>query len=202
MNIIEGVANTVSYMHHDCSTPIVHRDISSKNVLLDMEYEAHVSDSGTAKFLKQDSSNWSELAGTYGYVAPGMLQNMNVTEKCDVYSFGVLTLKIIKEISNVNLALADMLDPRLATPSRGVQDKLISIMEVVFSCLDANSESRPTMQIVCQRLFNKVSCSSPGSHGASNYVYRVCFDITALVISLLSMFFRHAGLGNFKLLER
>ncbi|KAJ0034859.1 hypothetical protein Pint_26354 [Pistacia integerrima] len=45
-----------------------------------------------------------------------------------------------------------MLDPRLATPSYHAQDKLISIMEVAFSCLDANPESRPTMQTVCQRL--------------------------------------------------
>ena len=70
-NIIKGVAHALSYLHHDCSPPIVHRDISSKNVLLDPEYNAHVSDFGTAKLLNQDSSNWTSLAGTYGYVAPG-----------------------------------------------------------------------------------------------------------------------------------
>ena len=71
VNIIKGVAHALSYMHHDCSPPIVHRDISSKNVLLDSEYEAHVSDFGIAKILNQDSSNWTSLAGTYGYLAPG-----------------------------------------------------------------------------------------------------------------------------------
>ncbi|KAJ4723878.1 putative Receptor protein kinase [Melia azedarach] len=70
MNVIKGVACALSYMHHDCYSPIVHRDISSKNVLLDLEYEAHVSDFGVAKFLKPNSSNWTELVGTYGYVAP------------------------------------------------------------------------------------------------------------------------------------
>ncbi|VVA13805.1 PREDICTED: MDIS1-interacting receptor like [Prunus dulcis] len=58
-------------MHHDCLPPIVHLDISSKNILLDSEYEACVSDFGTAKFLNPDSTNWSALAGTYGYIAPG-----------------------------------------------------------------------------------------------------------------------------------
>lgn len=72
VNVIKGVANGLSYIHHDCFPPILHRDISSKNVLLDLEYEAHVSDFGTAKFLKPDSSKWSELAGTCGYIAPGM----------------------------------------------------------------------------------------------------------------------------------
>ena len=71
MNIVKGVSHALAYMHHDCSPPIVHRDISSKNILLDSDYEAHVSDFGTAKLLKQDSSNWTNFAGTYGYVAPG-----------------------------------------------------------------------------------------------------------------------------------
>ena len=71
MNIIKGVAHALAYMHHDCSPPIVHRDISSNNVLLDSDYEAHVSDFGTAKLLKLDSSNLTGFAGTYGYVAPG-----------------------------------------------------------------------------------------------------------------------------------
>jgi Leucine-rich repeat (LRR) protein len=72
MNLIKGVANALSYMHHDCSPSIIHRDISSNNVLLDSEYEAHVSDFGTARLLMPDSSNWTSFAGTFGYTAPGM----------------------------------------------------------------------------------------------------------------------------------
>uniref|UniRef100_A0A2N9HYD6 Protein kinase domain-containing protein n=1 Tax=Fagus sylvatica TaxID=28930 RepID=A0A2N9HYD6_FAGSY len=70
-NVVRGVANALSYMHHDCSPPIVHRDISSKNILLDLEYEAHISDFDTARLLKPDSSNWTLFAGTFGYTAPG-----------------------------------------------------------------------------------------------------------------------------------
>jgi serine/threonine protein kinase len=72
INLIKGVATALSYMHHDCSPPIIHRDISSNNVLLDSEYEAHVSDFGTARLLMPDSSNWTSFAGTFGYTAPGM----------------------------------------------------------------------------------------------------------------------------------
>ncbi|KAM7461964.1 hypothetical protein LguiA_030085 [Lonicera macranthoides] len=57
VNIIKGVVQALSYMHHDCSPPIVHHDISSNNILLDSEYEACVSDFGTAKILKLDTSN-------------------------------------------------------------------------------------------------------------------------------------------------
>ena len=90
---------------------------------------------------------------------------MKVTEKCDVYSFGVLALEVIKgkhpgdfisSISssslNLNRALDEMLDPRLSTPSRNVQEKLISFVEVAISCLDESPESRPTMQKVSQLL--------------------------------------------------
>ncbi|KAK9178081.1 hypothetical protein WN943_027271 [Citrus x changshan-huyou] len=165
MNVIKGVADALSYLHHDCFPPIVHRDISSKNLLLDLEYEAHVADFGIAKFLKPDSSNWTEFAGTYGYIAPELAYTMKITEKCDVYSFGVLVLEVIKgkhprdflsstssPSLNTDIALDEMLDPRLPVPSCSVQEKLISIMEVAFSCLNESPESRPTMKIVSQQL--------------------------------------------------
>ncbi|XP_052291832.1 MDIS1-interacting receptor like kinase 2-like isoform X2 [Citrus sinensis] len=163
INVIKGIAHALSYLHHDCIPPIVHRDISSKNVLLDLEYEAHVSDFGIAKFIQPDSSNWTEFAGTYGYVAPELAYTMKVTAKCDVYSFGVLALEVIKgkhprdflsnvSSSNPNILVNEMLDPRLPPLSVDIRGKVISIMEVAFLCLDNNPESRPNMQTICQLL--------------------------------------------------
>ncbi|XP_060201025.1 MDIS1-interacting receptor like kinase 2-like [Lycium barbarum] len=88
VNIIKGVALALSYMQQDCSPPIVHRDISSIDVLLDYEYEARVSDFGIAKLLKPDLSNCTALAGTYGHVAPELAYTMKVTKLCDVYIIG------------------------------------------------------------------------------------------------------------------
>lgn len=70
-NLIKDVAQAISYLHHDCNPPIIHRDITSNNILLDRSFKAYVSDFGTARILKPDSSNWSALAGTFGYIAPG-----------------------------------------------------------------------------------------------------------------------------------
>jgi Leucine-rich repeat (LRR) protein len=73
VNIIKGTAHALSYMHHECIPTIVHRDITSNNILLNSKLEAFVSDFGTARLLNPDSSNQTLVAGTYGYIAPGEL---------------------------------------------------------------------------------------------------------------------------------
>ena len=65
------MANALSYMYHDCSLPIIHQDISSKNVLLNLKCVARIADFGAARLLKLDSSNWTSLTGTMGYMALG-----------------------------------------------------------------------------------------------------------------------------------
>lgn len=72
VKIVKGVAHALAYLHHDCSPPIVHRDVSTNNILLDSEFEPRLSDFGTAKMLISDSSNWTTAAGSYGYMAPGI----------------------------------------------------------------------------------------------------------------------------------
>ncbi|MED6182759.1 hypothetical protein PIB30_031761 [Stylosanthes scabra] len=154
-------------MHHDCIPPIVHRDISSKNILLDSEYEAHVSDFGTAKFLKPDS-NWTTPAVTYGYAAPELAQTMEVTEKCDVYSFGVLCLEIIMGkhpgylISSLlspstasityNLLLLDVIDQRPPHPEMSVVGEIMLITKWALECLSQSPQFRPSMHQVSKEI--------------------------------------------------
>ena len=73
MNVVKSVTSALSYMHHDCSSPIIHHDISSKNVLLDSEYKSRVSDFATARIMSSNTSYWTSFVGTFGYTAPGML---------------------------------------------------------------------------------------------------------------------------------
>uniref|UniRef100_A0A2N9G0F4 non-specific serine/threonine protein kinase n=1 Tax=Fagus sylvatica TaxID=28930 RepID=A0A2N9G0F4_FAGSY len=176
-NVIKGVANALSYMHHDCSPPIIHRDISSKNVLLDREFEAHISDFGNARFLNPDLSNWTSLAGTFGYMALGKLlifvvalhelaYTMEVNEKYNVYSFGVFTLEIImgkhpgdlissltsSAFTTLNMPLKEVLDQRLSLPMNEAAREVLSIAKIAIACLHNVPQSRPTMQQVSQKL--------------------------------------------------
>ncbi|WRX31344.1 Protein kinase domain - like 10 [Theobroma cacao] len=164
MNVIKCVSYALSYMHHDCSVPVVHRDISSKNGLLDLEYEAHISDFGTARLLKPDSSNWTSFAGTLGYSAPELAYTMEVNEKCDVDSFEVVALEIITGrypgdlISSLSsstyhhLLLKDLLDQRISPPANQMVANMVFLIKALFLCLHSNPQSRPTMQQVSQYL--------------------------------------------------
>jgi serine/threonine protein kinase len=85
-------------LHHDCDPPITHRDIKSNNILLDLDYQAHVADFGLAKELEcatGDLESMSHVAGSHGYIAPEYAYTLKVGQKGDVYSFGVVLLELI-----------------------------------------------------------------------------------------------------------
>ncbi|BAT83415.1 hypothetical protein VIGAN_04055700 [Vigna angularis var. angularis] len=163
VNIVKGTAHALSYLHHDCAPPIVHRDISASNVLLNSKWEPTVSDFGTARFLNLNSSNRTIVAGTIGYIAPELAYTMDVNEKCDVYSFGVVALETLmgkhpKEIlsslqSNCiddAIKLGEILDQRLSPPSFSILQDIVAVAIVAFVCLNLNPCSRPTMKCISQ----------------------------------------------------
>jgi len=156
--VLDGI-HALAYMHHDCSSPIVHRDITSNNILLDLEFRACISDFGTAKILNIYGQNLTRLAGTKGYLAPELAYTENVTEKCDVYSFGVLVLELFigshpgDLLSSLSLAtknsvvcLQDLLDSRLVPPNAETAREIYCMLSVAVQCLEPSPSQRPTAQ--------------------------------------------------------
>ncbi|CAH2042886.1 unnamed protein product, partial [Thlaspi arvense] len=175
VNTVQAVAHALSYLHHDCTPPIVHRDISSNNILLNSKLEAAIRDFGTARLLYPDSSNQTVVAGTLGYVAPELAYTMVVTEKCDAYCFGVVALETIMgkhptellssltSPSTLSMKLIDILDPRLPLPTNPVVvGKLVLVAKMAFACLHSRPKSRPTMLNVSQEfLSSKKAMATP-----------------------------------------
>lgn len=96
LKIAIGSAGGIAYLHEDCHPRIIHRDIKSANILLDFKFEALVADFGLAKLSSDNHTHVStRVMGTFGYLAPEYASSGKLTEKSDVFSYGVMLLELI-----------------------------------------------------------------------------------------------------------
>ncbi|XP_057527587.1 putative proline-rich receptor-like protein kinase PERK6 [Amaranthus tricolor] len=96
MRIALGSAKGLAYLHEDCHPRIIHRDIKTANILIDNAFEAKVADFGLAKLSSDTYTHVStRVMGTFGYLAPEYAASGKLTEKSDVFSFGVMLLELV-----------------------------------------------------------------------------------------------------------
>ncbi|KAL5081435.1 hypothetical protein RYX36_009856 [Vicia faba] len=99
--IYVGIARGLAYLHEESRLKVVHRDIKATNVLLDKDLNPKISDFGLAKLDEEDNTHIStRIAGTYGYMAPEYAMHGYLTDKADVYSYGIVALEIVSGRSN------------------------------------------------------------------------------------------------------
>lgn len=165
-----GTARALAYLHHDCRPPILHLNIKSRNILLDDRYEAKLSDYGLGKLLPiLDNYGLTKSHNAVGYVAPELAQSLRASEKCDVYSFGVILLELVtgrkpveRPVSNEVIVLCEyvrrLLDRGTASDCfdrnlRGlVENELIQVMKLGLICTSEVPTRRPSMAEVVQVL--------------------------------------------------
>ncbi|CAJ2647543.1 proline-rich receptor-like protein kinase PERK13-like protein [Trifolium pratense] len=175
MKIAIGAARGLAYLHEGCNPKIIHRDIKSSNILLDNAYEAQVADFGLAKLTDAAHTHVStRVMGTFGYMAPEYATTGKLTDRSDVFSFGVVLLELITgrkpvdstqpvgEESLVEWArpllvraietgdFSELVDPRLQR--QYIDSEMVRMIEAAAACVRHSGPKRPRMVQIARAL--------------------------------------------------
>ncbi|KAK7386770.1 hypothetical protein VNO78_27106 [Psophocarpus tetragonolobus] len=176
--IILGIAEGMAYLHEESHVRIIHRDIKLSNILLEEDFTPKIADFGLARLFPEDKSHVSTaIAGTLGYMAPEYIVRGKLTEKADVYSFGVLVTEIVSGKRNSSFImnsssllqtvwslyesnrLCEVIDPTLeaAFPA----EEACQVLQIGLLCAQASAELRPSMSAVVKMINNDLEIPRP-----------------------------------------
>ncbi|VAI86215.1 wall-associated receptor kinase 5-like [Triticum dicoccoides] len=171
LRIALEISTALAYLHSAASVPVYHRDIKSANILLDESLTAKVSDFGASKFIPIDQTGvTTAVQGTIGYLDPMYYYTGRLTDKSDVFSFGVLLVELLTRkrplaydsVDGDSLVLhfaslvtggvlAELLDPQVMEEEDG---EVQEVAALAAKCVRLNGEDRPAMREVEMTLEN------------------------------------------------
>ncbi|CAN1263275.1 Probable LRR receptor-like serine/threonine-protein kinase At1g56130 [Linum perenne] len=180
-DICLGIARGLAYLHEESRLRIVHRDVKASNILLDSELVPKISDFGLAKLYDDKKTHIStRVAGTIGYLAPEYAMRGHLTEKADVFAFGVVALEIVSGRPNSDTTLdeekmyllewawhlhennreVELADSRLPEYD---EDELKRFVGIALLCTQASPSLRPSMSRVVAMLSGDVEVGTVSS---------------------------------------
>ncbi|XP_031255823.1 LRR receptor-like serine/threonine-protein kinase RPK2 [Pistacia vera] len=173
LNIAIDIAQALAYLHYSCVPRIVHRDIKPSNILLDEELNAYLSDFGLARLLEVSETHaTTDVAGTFGYVAPEYATTCRVSDKADVYSFGVVLLELMSGkksldpsffeygngfniVSWAKMLMKEGRSSELFSPAlweAGPKENLLGMLRLATGCTVETLSVRPSVKQVLEKL--------------------------------------------------
>ncbi|KAK9269235.1 hypothetical protein L1049_001005 [Liquidambar formosana] len=182
------VAKALSYLHHDCRSRILHLDVKPENILLDENHRAIVADFGLSKLMGRDESRVvTTIRGTKGYLAPEWLLGHGISEKSDIYSYGMVLLELIGGRRNVRLIgncndkskkkweyfpkivnmkvregkLMEVVDHRLIDGGGIDEREVRRLVFVALWCIQEKARLRPSMARVVEMLEGRADIDDP-----------------------------------------
>ncbi|XP_054795776.1 LRR receptor kinase SERK2-like isoform X1 [Prosopis cineraria] len=165
-----GVAEALNFLHNGCAYAVIHRDVKSSNILLSDNFEPQLSDFGLASWGSSSSHvTCTDVAGTFGYLAPEYFMHGRVTDRIDVYAFGVVLLELLSSRKPINNEspkgqeslvmwarpilkdgkLSQLLDSSVGDPQEWLIDRMALAATL---CLRRSPKSRPQIDIILKLL--------------------------------------------------
>nr|POE45962.1 putative leucine-rich repeat receptor-like protein kinase [Quercus suber] len=188
LKVALGAARGLAYLHELANPPIIHRDIKSTNILLDERINAKVADFGLSKPMGDDERDHitTQVKGTMGYLDPEYYMTQQLTEKSDVYSYGVVMLELVTarmpieqgkyivrvmqmamDKTKVLYNLHEILDPAigLQTSLKGLE----KFVDLAMRCVEESGANRPAMSDVVKEIENimQIAGLNPNTESAS-----------------------------------
>ncbi|CAD5170377.1 unnamed protein product [Musa acuminata subsp. malaccensis] len=178
------VAKALSYLHHDCRARVLHLDVKPENILLDEGFRAVVADFGLSKLMGKDESRVvTTIRGTRGYLAPEWIIGSGVSDKSDIYSYGMVLLEMVGGRRSVQLVdgdvasrrkwsyfpqivsekvrqgrMMEVVDERLkSVEGPPDEEEVRTLVHVALWCIQEKAETRPSMARVVDMLEGRIA---------------------------------------------
>ncbi|XP_039145319.1 somatic embryogenesis receptor kinase 1-like isoform X2 [Dioscorea cayenensis subsp. rotundata] len=171
MQIALGAARGLSFLHERCDPKIIHGDLHSSNIFLDEEFEAVLGNFYLARQMgyKDDDGIIGSVRGTSGFIDPDYCLTGKLSEKCDVYGYGMTLLELITGLQSFTIVdedviflkdrveqllkektLDNIVDPKLK--NNYVKEEMESLIQIALLCTQGEPEHRPKMSEVVRMI--------------------------------------------------